>query len=846
MAPKATIDVVESAGTFTTDPVDLSALYIVDTNLAGIMNLSFQQCEQNLGSAEDAFWNALFEQAAAQGISVFVASGDAGAGGCSSFASSGQLGVNGLSSTPFNTSVGGLQFDETINGALDATFWNAGDAIGYIPEAVWNDCALTACGGAGGGGISNIYAVPSWQTLPLLGLTGAHYPNRVLPDVSLAASEAHDPYVICYSPFGPPGDCQVTGGVPNLNNFGGGTSFGSPELAGVMALIDQALGGRQGLANFQFYSLAAAESSSYPACNSSTQINPATPPGSQCIFNDVTTGTNGVDGDSPIVFVPPGNRAGQPGYNAVPGYDAASGLGSMNAATLVNAWVTAEAKFNGSATTVAASFNGTALPSNTVSVVHGQAVSVTVSVAALSSNKSQTPSTDVSLLAQGGNLPSNIGIGFAPISGSGGTATSGAVSVKNLPGGTNYNLSAYFPGDGVFAGSTSNSIAVTVAPENTTTALQAGTLGQLGGSINPITTVDYGDLSNILAFNATVAGQSQFFPSSGTVTFTDNGNFLAAVDLSALGSGLAQFVDCFPAAPCLGLGQHVITATYSGDGPPASYNGSTSSSFTLTITKSNTNLVSVRVPAATAIAGQSVNLNTFIITEAGAVQPTGAIQFLDGTTPLGPPVPLGQDTNTATMATFATTGNHVVTAQYPGDALYNAATSPATTLVILAPFALTSAAPAQTILQGATATFNLSLTNSGFAGNVMLTCTPANPSLALQCTLPASETLAAATATVPFNVTVASAAMAQSRPSALMRGSLMLGYGVFFAAIFYKRKERPRLALLFMALALTGIGACGGGGSGSTGPTSTSTAFTVTATSGSQSTNIGLLLTIDK
>ena len=181
VAPNATIDVVVSAGTPTTDPVDLSAIYIVDNNLAPIMNFSFSECEQDLGSAGNAFWNALFEQAAAQGISVFVASGDWGAAGCEpdSFSGNTNLAVNGLSSTPFNTSVGGTEFDETVNGGTNATFWNSGTSLatGYIPEMVWNDC-VTNCAYAAGGGISTIYPVPSWQTLPILGLTGAKFPNR--------------------------------------------------------------------------------------------------------------------------------------------------------------------------------------------------------------------------------------------------------------------------------------------------------------------------------------------------------------------------------------------------------------------------------------------------------------------------------------------------------------------------------------------------------------------------------------------------------------------------------------------------------------------------------------------
>src|SRR5262249_23051341 len=82
VAPNASIDLVVSSSTTTTDGVDLSAAYIVDNNLAPIMTVSFGACEKSLGTAENAFFNSLWQQAAAQGISVFVSSGDSGAAGC--------------------------------------------------------------------------------------------------------------------------------------------------------------------------------------------------------------------------------------------------------------------------------------------------------------------------------------------------------------------------------------------------------------------------------------------------------------------------------------------------------------------------------------------------------------------------------------------------------------------------------------------------------------------------------------------------------------------------------------------------------------------------------------------
>jgi subtilase family serine protease len=154
VAPGAKIILVPSWDTATTDGVQLSASYIVDQNLAQIVNVSFTNCEQNLGTAGNAFWNNLWQQAAAQGMSVFVASGDSGASACAGTGLTGRLDdfaveVNGLSSTPFNTSVGGTEFDETVNGGTPTTYWsstngpNLASAIGYIPEMVWNDIVST-------------------------------------------------------------------------------------------------------------------------------------------------------------------------------------------------------------------------------------------------------------------------------------------------------------------------------------------------------------------------------------------------------------------------------------------------------------------------------------------------------------------------------------------------------------------------------------------------------------------------------------------------------------------------------------------------------------------------------
>lgn len=321
-APGATVKLVVSASTNTTDGVLLSEEYIIDKNLADVMTESFGSCEANFTQAQAAVISALAEQAAAQGITYAVAAGDSGSAGCddpnTETEATGPLSVNILASTPYTTAVGGTEFFE-----WDPSFyWNShnntsgGSALSYIPEEVWHEtCFLNQCPviWAGGGGVSRIFSKPSWQAgVPGIPDDGA----RDVPDISLT-SAGHDPYLICLA-----GSCQ--GSSAGQIRFAGiaGTSAATPAFAGIMALVKQKSGSRQGEANHMLYRLAARES--FPQCDAGASRFPI---GllSNCIFNDVTSGTNQVPG---MVF----------GYGAGTGYDLATGLGSLNVANLVNQW----------------------------------------------------------------------------------------------------------------------------------------------------------------------------------------------------------------------------------------------------------------------------------------------------------------------------------------------------------------------------------------------------------------------------------------------------------------------------------------------------------------------------
>jgi subtilase family serine protease len=106
VAPGATVKFVLSASTPASAGTDLSALYIIENNLAAVLSESYGTCENSLGTGGNAFYNNLWEQAAAQGITAILSSGDGGSAGCDDFntesvATQG-LAVSGFASTPFN------------------------------------------------------------------------------------------------------------------------------------------------------------------------------------------------------------------------------------------------------------------------------------------------------------------------------------------------------------------------------------------------------------------------------------------------------------------------------------------------------------------------------------------------------------------------------------------------------------------------------------------------------------------------------------------------------------------------------------------------------------------------
>jgi pseudomonalisin len=286
VAPRATIDFVVSASTYPTDGVDLSAAYIVDRAVAPILSVSFGSCEAEQSASTLGFDNSLWAQAAAEGITVFIASGDSGASLCASRPT-----VSNFCATPYDVCVGGSQLADDPAEKYWAATPNPttrGSALSYIPETAWNEPSS----GASGGGASGVYPKPVWQAAPGVPQDG----RRDVPDVALT-SAVHDGYLAFI------GHTASAMGLYVI----GGTSAAAPSFAGLMALIVQQQGA-QGNVNPTLYQLARNQYGNAGAV----------------VFHDVTAGNNSFGGVA--------------GFTAGPGYDLVTGLGSVDAAALAGHW----------------------------------------------------------------------------------------------------------------------------------------------------------------------------------------------------------------------------------------------------------------------------------------------------------------------------------------------------------------------------------------------------------------------------------------------------------------------------------------------------------------------------
>jgi hypothetical protein len=306
--------------------------FAITQRIAPVVSISYGTCETLLTPSELDQYNALFEEASAQGQTLVASSGDSGSTACAPYSSAQgvtpaeqqALSVNFPASSPNVTAVGGTQMAAGTFAAGTSPYWSSASNIdtspsllSYVPEVAWNEDSAANGMAAGGGGTSAYFPRPAWQS-GYTGMPAGTY--RLLPDIALQSSIASPGFILCTSdPAMLNAEGQTSGCVNGLlgsNNkytLAGGTSFAAPIFAGFLALLNQAENANgQGNINPELYTLAASSGS---------------------VFHDITTGTIAC-----VAGVTNCGAAGESGYAATAGYDEATGLGSVDASALAAAW----------------------------------------------------------------------------------------------------------------------------------------------------------------------------------------------------------------------------------------------------------------------------------------------------------------------------------------------------------------------------------------------------------------------------------------------------------------------------------------------------------------------------
>ncbi len=276
--------VAETEGTAGFPQIETAEIWAIEHENPAVISQSFGATEGTFPSARSILrLRSAYELAAKDHVTVLAATGDDGSTDSSSVTGSelfASRAVDWPSTDPLVTAVGGLQLHLNESGAR------------VLPDNVWNDTNLFGTPSAGSGGVSKVFARPAFQA-GVTDIVGAH---RGVPDVSLSAAE--DGGALVYESF------------PGLEKgfyIIGGTSEATPLLAGIVAVADEVAGKHLGWLNPYLYRLQAAGAAG---------------------IVDVTIGSN------TVTFFQGGETVTVPGYEAAPGYDLASGLGTVDATRL--------------------------------------------------------------------------------------------------------------------------------------------------------------------------------------------------------------------------------------------------------------------------------------------------------------------------------------------------------------------------------------------------------------------------------------------------------------------------------------------------------------------------------
>lgn len=604
----------------TSGGVEVDAQYLVQTTPlpAQVMTISYGACESAAGPAGVNFWDSLFQQAAAEGISVFVSSGDSGASGCdAAFATPPATphanSPNYICSSSYATCVGGTEFNDTSNSTL---YWGTSGGITtaqrYIPEGGWNEPLNSKSSpqvASSGGGVSSVIPTPAWQTGT--GVPAARS-GRYTPDISFSAS-CHDGYFGCMAAQG--ANC-----VPGTNGSYSflaycGTSAAAPSMAGVTALLDEKMALAQGNLNPEIYQVAANAPASFH------DVTPSTSGVATCSISTPSMCNNSIPG-------PTGLTGGQAGYPLTTGYDEVTGLGSLDLQAFFNGYYALK-----SLPTV------TVTPSpSSITTLQGVTITVTVS----GPSNSPTPTGSIVLSAPSYNSAATPLVA--------GVATF-QIPAETLPIGARLLTANYTPDAASFStyyiASGSNWVSVTGFTPTITQTLSSPT----------ITT------AQALTDTVVVSGGSGNPTPTGTV-YLNGGGYAASATLN---SGSATFS---VTAGLLTAGTDSLQAYYVPQAQGYEIYDSETGSTTVTVTPTAqfTPLVTVTPPAWATAKANPLQVAIGLSGGAGNPTPTGSVVLTTGGYSSPSTTLIGGIASITIPAETLTVGADVLTAIYAPDA----------------------------------------------------------------------------------------------------------------------------------------------------------------------------------
>jgi len=830
-APGAIVDLLVS--TDAGGGIDAGLDYNVNNLLDPIMSVSFGSCEASSTSANEKQNDAFFQQAAAEGISVFISSDDSGVAGCeASFVNptAGQTAsINSLCSSGYVTCVGGTEFNDT---ASPATYWSSTNgagylsALSYIPEGAWNEPTTTNTSSgfqaaASGGGSSIYISKPIWQAGTGVPADG----HRDTPDISFSAAD-HDGYYACLDYALSSGHTCAGGDFVAFS----GTSAAAPSMAGIAALLNTKLGTAQGNINPLLYKLATSSPSA---------------------FHDVTVATSGVTGcttatPSMCNNSTPGPTAltgGVAGYAVTAGYDLATGLGSLDVSNFLTAAAQPVATFTVTPATTAITLAAGATTGNTdiITLASQNTFAGTVALTCAVTNSSGTAAGTCSLAPTSATLTS------------GSTATS--VLTINTTAGANGVLNVIVTGTSGTTVVNALTIVVTATAPTFTITPATTAITLASGATAPPDNIALASVNNFAgavaltcsAINATgtATGTCSLAPTSATLTSGGTGTSVLTINTTAGTSG-SLVVTVFGASGSLVSANSLpIVVTVTAPPTPSFTVVPSLAAITLTAGATTGNTDSIALASVNNFAG-AVALTCSVANASGTAAGTCSLAPTSSTLASG-----GTGTSVLTINTTASTSGSLDVTVTGSNGTTVVTSSPIVVTVTVPPtptFTFSTPSPLS-FTSGATTgnsdTLTLTSINS-FAGSVALTCSITTSSAAFQPTCavaPTSVTLTAGgagTSTITIGSTTAQA-NATSVQAKLERRWGLSG-GAFLAMLLLVPSLRRRKALRSLAafaVMLVGLAALSGCGSGGSTSTSKSSAGTYTVTVSGTGTSAG-------